>query len=252
MVWAITISSVFGEFFPKGNFRGYEEALAAHYKGEVVPGRRGPLGEPIYRFTTEFPLDGDGKPYAAFSTYSHYVSDKFHSELGVPHEFGAPLGPVLPHEWPQEYVFEKRYNRPAALIKLTNRMHAVDERLRDILELLEPGVHTFNPIRVMLRKGVAHPVQHHMLVVGRWLDAFRLEESDLNCLDCGARSCPGVKANVKNAFAGVAMSAADIGDAHLWCERGLRGAEFFISDRLKDEADKAGLRLPPSYRMKSV
>jgi hypothetical protein len=253
MVWAISMSSTFGEFFPKGDFRGYGEALAAHYKAEVIPGRFGPLGEPLFRFTTEFALDGDGKKIAAFSTYQRHVSSKFHAEPGVRSAHDPTWGPIEPHEWPEEFVFEKLYSRPAALIKLTNRMYAVDERLRDILEQLEPGVHRFNPIRMMLPKRVEHPVKHQMIVVGRWLSSFRRDQSDPDCLDTrDARFPPIIKSYVKNAHAGVAMSAAEIGDAHLWCERWLHGADFFISDRLKDVATNAGLRLPTSHKMKSV
>ncbi len=132
-------------------------------------------------------------------------------------------------------------------------MHAVAEPLRDIIERLEPGVHQFNPIRVLLPKGVAHPVPHFMMVVGRWLNAFRLEESDPGCVDVSASNSVSVGgAATKEKFAGVAMANSEIGDAHLWCERELRGPTFCMSDRLKDEVTKAGLRLPPHYKMKSV
>ncbi len=181
------------------------------------------------------------------------VTDKFHAELGVRRPHHPPLDPVQPHEWPTEYVCERVYKREAAIVKFTNRMHAVVEPLRDIIERLEPGVHQFNPIRVLLPKGVEHPVPHYMMVVGRWLNAFRLEESDPGCVRVSAGNTASVGgAEDKAKYAGVAMATAEIGNAHLWCERKLRGPTFYMSDRLKDEVTKAGLRLPPHYKMKSV
>lgn len=91
-----------------------------------------------------------------------------------------------------------------------------------------------------------------MMIVGRWLNAFRLEETDPACLRDIDSVAPTVRSETKDCFAGVAMSASAIGGAHLWCERNLRGATCYISDVLRDEVTKAGLRLPPSFRMKLV
>ncbi len=61
MVWAIVFPSEFNEFSPRGDFRGYKEALAAHYKAERRPGLT-PRHPPQYVFTSERPVDGDGNP----------------------------------------------------------------------------------------------------------------------------------------------------------------------------------------------
>jgi hypothetical protein len=199
-------------------------------------------------------LDGDGNPYRAISTYSLDVSEKFHSELGVRRgEDGSypPYSPILPHEWPKEYVQERIYKTEAALVEYPNRMYAVTEPLRAIIERLEPGVHQFNPIRVILPKGLEHTVPHHMMIVGRWLNAFSQADSDPRGLHSANTVSPVVYDN-KKSFAGVAMSATIMGNAHLWRESALRGGTFYISDQLKDEVTKAGLRLPPSFKMKTV
>ncbi len=250
MVWAIVIPSEFNEFFPRGGFRGYKEALAAHYKAERRPGLT-PQHPPQYVFTSERPEDGDGNPYAAFTTYTFHVSEKFHSVIGDRSRHDPPLLPIQPHEWPAEYVYKRPYKRQAAMIQGPNRMFFVSDPLRDIIERLDPGVHQFNPIRVILPKGEEHPVRHHMMIVGRWLDSFRLEESDPNSLHADHKP-PLVKASHKEAFRGVAMSSVEIGTSHLWCERRLRPATFYISDTLKDEVVEAGLRLPPHYKMRMV
>lgn len=251
LVWAIRISTEFNEFSPQGYYRGYKEALAAHYDAEPRPGLT-PKHPPVFVFKDKREVDGDGVPYRTFTDYAYDVSEKFHAEQGVRRPHHPPLDPVQPHEWPAEYVYKRAYKRDAAIVKFPNRSYAVTEPLRNIIERLEPGVHQFNPIRVLLPKGVEHPIQHHMMVVGRWLNAFRLEESDPSCLRDADTVSPAVYLDDKRSFAGVAMAASEIGSAHLWCERAFRGGTFYVSDVLKAEIDKAGLRLPPTFKMKSV
>lgn len=247
MVWGIQFAIEYSEFFPRGGFRGYDEALAAHYGAELIPGY-----PPTYRFISERPVDGTGQPYRTFVDYAGDVSDKFHYEIGVARPHRPALTPIQSHEWPTEHVYERIYKRPAAITQFTNRMYAVDERLRDIIERLEPGVHQFNPIRVLLPKGLQHPIQYHMIIVGRWLNSFSLPDSDPTSLRDTDSTAPLVFPDDKKGYAGVAMKDSVIGDAHFWCEKNLRGPRFLISDALKAEVDKAGLRLPPLRQMKLV
>lgn len=252
MVWAIRFAPDFNEFFPRGEFRGYREALAAHYHAERQPGLT-PKHEPVYIFKSERPVDGVGLPYRGFQDYASDVGQKFNTELGVHRPHRPPLYPILPHEWPKEYVLERAYKREAALVMFPNRAYAVTQPLLDIIERAEPGVHQFNPIRVLLPSGADHSLPHHIILVGRWLNAFRLEESNPGCVRVSASGTASVSSAArKEEYAGVAMTASEIGDAHLWCERELRGPTFYVSDRLKEEVTKAGLRIPPSFKTKSV
>lgn len=251
MVWAVLLPSNFNEFFPRGEFHGYREALAAHYNAEQRPGLT-PQHRVEFVFRSDRPMKSDGRPYSAFSTYMLDVTEKFHEEIGVPRPHEPALLPILPHEWPKDYVFEKLYKRPASLMKLSNRMYVVEERLRDVIEGLEPGVHQFHPVRMELPAGVEHPIRFHMMVVTRWLDSFSLAQSDRKGLRDADSDSPWVYPDSKENFAGVAMESTVIKDAHIWRERRLQGADFFTSDVLKDEAGKSGLRLPPSFQMKSV
>jgi hypothetical protein len=90
------------------------------------------------------------------------------------------------------------------------------------------------------------------MVVGRWLNSFSVAQSDPGCLRRADSSIPAIYMDGKEYFAGVAMTSSVFNGAHIWRERGLSGADFFISDILKDEITRAELRLPPSYKMKSV
>lgn len=251
MVWAVGFPSEFGEFFPRGDFRGHEDALAAHYGAEKRPGAT-KHEPPLFVFGDNRPLDGDGKPYPYFQDYIYDVTEKFHAEIGVRRPHNPPLLQVQPHEWPPEYVYERAYKRPVAMFKGPDRMYAVVEPLREIIERLEPGVHDFHPIRVFLPKDAPHPERFHMMVVGRWLDSFRPQESDPKSLIHRDGASPEVVAPYAQTYRRTAMSLTEFCHAHIWCERRLRPATFYISDRLKQAATAAGLRLPPHYRMREV
>lgn len=251
MVWGLFFNIEYNAFFPRGDFRGFEAALAAQYNARQVPGLT-PNHPPQYVFTDDRPIDGDGRPYEAFSTYSYEVSEKFHSELGESGRHRPPLLPVAPHEWPREFVYKRTYARQSALMMGPNRMYFVTEPLRDIIERLEPRVHRFNPLKVLLPKGQEHPMQHHMMVVGNWLSAFRPQQSDPKSLRDTESTAPIIGLPLKECFRGVALSAEAIGSAHLWCERHLRTVTFLMSDRLQAAIATAGLTIPPHYRMRLV
>jgi len=251
MVWAIEFPSDYNEFFPQGDFKGYDEAMAAHYQAEIRPSKISRTGS-AFIFTKEAPLDGDGKPYEVFSSYALDVSEKFHAPIGEPRPHRARLLPVQPHEWPQEYVYERVYKRRASIVKLPNRMFAVEDDLRNLIEALEPGIHSFNPIRMTLPKGVEHPIQHHMMIVGRWLHSFRMDLSDESFLRKSIEGSASFRAPPTGKVAHVAMDSAVIGDAHIWCERRLRGLRYYISDTLHSEAAKLGLRLPKQFKLMAL
>lgn len=238
---------MFNEFFPRGGFRGYDEALAAPYGAEYKSSF--PAG---FVFKSDRPLNSVGNPSAYFTTYSREVSEKFHAEIGVPQPHEPALLPVQPHEWPAEYVYEKAYKRHASIVEFSNRMYAAEDALREIIERLDPGVHQFNPVRVLLPKGVAHPVTFHMMIVGRWLNSFSLADSEPTSLQDVETTAPRVFPDNKKGFGGVAMQASVIGGAHFWREKSLGRPTFLLSDVLKAEVGKAGLRLPPHFKMKSV
>lgn len=203
-------------------------------------------------FADDRPINGDGRPYEAFAFYALDVTEKFHSELGESGFHRPPLLPIALHEWPREFVYMRTYARQSALMMVPNRMYFVTEPLRDIIERLEPRVHQFNPLRVLLPKGEEHPVQHHMMVVGNWLSAFCPRQSDPKSLRDTDSTAPTIGYPWKACSRGVALSAEAIGSAHLWCERHLRSLTFLMSDQLQTEISAAGLTIPPHYRMRLV
>ncbi len=250
MVWGVALPSEFNAFSPRGELRGYDEDLAAHYKAERRPGLT-PRHPPTFVFTTDRPYRSDGTAYEAFTTYALDVWIKFSGLWGDPQLRTPPLLPVQPHEWPKEFVYARDYKTRASILELPRARCAVEEELRVLIERLDPGIHSFHPIRVVLRTGDEHPLKYHCMVVGRWLESFSLGDSDPGCLSDTDSVSPTLSCS-RRTYAGAAMRASVIGDAHLWRERFLRGPRFCFSDRLMEEATAAGLRLPTHFRMKSV
>ena len=229
MVWGVVQPSGFGDFRPEGNFVGWEERLDAYYHKELADG----------------PLKAH-MPRASF--YRSRVLWKFLYELGKLID-GLRVERPLPHEWPEEYRTAKTHDKLGALIEIDGFL-AVEERLKALVEEIEPGVHDFRPIRITVPRGKDYPVPYHVLLISQFRDSFKPELS----VEGAWYGKPGdyTVHDEKKAFAGAAMSSDATVGAHLWRERHLDRPKFCISDELQDAIAKAGLRMMKHYKMKSV
>lgn len=228
MPWAIQLPSVFNEFGPDGEHEGYTEQLAAYH-------------------ATATDLEECEK---WFNHYAERVTTKFESEFGNPHE--PPLTPIKPHEWPTVFKLRKPRNRLGSLIRMPNNILAVDDALKSIIEAAEPGLHLFNPIRVLSSKREELWGKYHVLVISRFLTSFRPEQSNPELLKNREKHPVPLFFN-PIVYAQMAVSAEEIRDAHLWQERGNFGiAKIFMSDHLQSAIAEAGLRIPPHVRAKPV
>jgi hypothetical protein len=246
MVWGLNLPSGFGEFWPDSDFEGETEStdgwferLKSHFKVQSPEEQR-----------RLFDYD-DGLGNAAHS-YPGYVSNKFVSEIGT--RLGAgrpPFTPIEPHEPPRFFETCRTYNSLGSLIMLNNRLLAVDDALKDIIERMEPGVHLFFPIEIRRRKGAVFPKPYYTLVIGQYFDSFSPEHSKPRSWrkdgDYAFRH-----EDRKADMAGLAFSAAVFGKAHLWRERRRREGLTLLSDDLKAAIDEAGLRTLRINKMKEV
>lgn len=235
MTWGIYETSSFGAYMPDGEYVGWDEALEQYYIEVMTDEERAEYG--IHKFRS----------------YANSVTRKFTHEPGFTIDGLPPLGPVLDHEVPKEF---KLYRKPAkdlsAMIHLG--VHAVSEELKAAIEALEPGVHEFWPIRLTLPGGDAWPVQYYTMRIGRFLDSFRPDESDE-----GSWEKRGIKVDRylveipdKKHFAGLGMSQAEIGGAHLWREKHLYLPQICMSDEMQAAMKAAGFKGSKLYRMKDV
>lgn len=249
MVWGMSIPSSFGDYWPEGDFEsldprgkgGWRDRLNRYYQSQSPE-----VQSALYDYTQ----GGD------IASYPTYVTSKFTQELGVrPTQFPelAPLNSIKDHEPPQCYITAKSYKSLASLISL-NGLLAVDERMKAIIERLEPGIHQLFPIEIRMPRGKLYPKQYHLLVVGQDIDAFSPEKSEEGSYRSYGPEYSGYYTLIdsKKEISGLAFSKTAFGRAHLWRERALNGKLTCLSDQLEAEAVKAGLRLPKHYRMMEV
>jgi hypothetical protein len=165
-------------------------------------------------------------------------------------------GPLPDKALPKRFVAKERYKTLGSLLGLPRKVRAVDERLRNIIERLEPGVHQFWPLEIVMPNGDEHPNRYYGMMVLRRLDSFLPEKSDPGCWH-GGEIAPGIKSyNVlggsKEVHAGIALSSAVFGASHIWRERSLTNPTLFFSDELQAEMRDAELRIPKNFKLRSV
>ena len=240
MVWGMEIPSTFGDFWPRGGYEGLEDNWAKRldaYFNEGGAEEKAVMSAELRK---------------AFLPYSIYVSKKLKSEPGSKVDGkGFPFLPVEPFEVPEFYQAEKISTSLGSLIALNYGILAVDEKLKAIIERLEPGVHQFFPIEIRMPKGKAYPVQYYILLITRYLDSFsRAQSKD----GCWREPVPGnlTYRGTRKSISGLALSKDAFGGANLWRERGFIRTLTCLSNELKAAIDQEGLRLPKHYKMMEV
>lgn len=236
MVWGMPLPGNFGDFFPDGDYVGWDEELDGYFNNKMPAEQK--------RFFDHPP-----------PSYNYYVAQKLISEPGVKHPGmpdQPPFGPIAPHEAPKRFETVKKYASLGSLIKLTARILAVDAPLKDIIERAEPGVHHFFPIEIVLPKNVAYPKPYFVLVIGQFLDSFSPEQSNpKSWRDSGIEGSYFFDSD-KKSMSGLALSKQKHRNAHLWRERRMLTELVCLSDDLVDEITRSGLRIPKHYKLKVV
>jgi hypothetical protein len=222
MVWGIEMPGSFGDFFPGGQYLGYDEGLKAYYNNEMSDEEKAAMGMQDRLLLS---------PFSA--------------------KFKRDKGSLKPHECPQEYRLRETRKALGSLIELSASLIAVDTNLKDIIERLEPGVHQFWPIKITMPKDKEYPVQYYCLVIRCFLESFVPEKSDEGSYQLQGSGYYS-KFPKKQYFNGLAISREVVEAAHLWRDNALYSPQIFLSDELQTEIAKAGLRVPKHYKMKEV
>jgi hypothetical protein len=225
-VWAWVAPGSFGDFFPNGDYVGWEEGIKRYFDEEMSAEQR-----------------------AAF--------DNSHVRYGgqAARKFTEDMEPLEPHERPSEFRLMERPKSLGSLIKLNDRLLAVDATLQEIIETLEPGVHQFWPLRITLRKGQEYPVAYYGMVIRRFIDSFVLEQSDVRQAEGGSGELFDffyAKMPTKKAYGNLTVLKSVAAGAHLWRERRLHIPEVFFSDDLQAEMTRRGLRIPRHHKLKAI
>lgn len=193
-------------------------------------------------------------PGLSAHSYPGYVVDKFVGEIGTKisnSPDSVALTPILEHEPPRFFATEKGFDALASIIGLCNRICAVDEAMKPIIERLEPGIHQFFPLEIRMPRGKVYPVPYFTLAVGNHLDSLvpdKCKEGVLRPDGPDHYLADGSKKGIS----GRAFAKAKFGDAHLWRERHFGALLTCFSDALQAEIERAGLLIPKHYKMLEV
>ena len=226
MVYGVYHPSTFGIFGPEGTLSKPSEAQ---------------VDEVVEVFRREWPPEQIAK-YEAFSpeAFRNIAFDEVRSRESAKSRKESSTGPVIAPFRPHAYTVKGRVPKLGAWLEVTNGLNLVADELRAIIERLEPGVHQFWPLEVVLPKGARPPHDYHALVIGQFRDSLLDEQSDL--WESGRLKFAGD--TTAKAFKRVVVSIDRIGDAHLWRERRLTRPNICISNALRSAIAEAGLKVP--------
>jgi len=231
MVWGMRMPSGNGKFSPEGDHGSWKEDVQKYFSEKLSNEERAEFNN--------FHVD-----------YRATISKKFVEEGGI----------IKPHEWPTEFCLSKTYSDLGSLIEFHNRLLGVDEKLKSIIEKLEPDVHQFSPIKITMPKEKEYSKQYYAMVVSTFHDSFSPEESDVGAwyedsyeAHWGERITQYyVDIPKKEKFAGLAIDDNVYGKSHLWREQKLLDPDLYISDELHAEIVSHDLRVPQMYQLKEV
>lgn len=250
MVWGIgnmTSSRIFCPIWafegePEPGKEGWRERLKAYYL-EQTPEER----KLLYDYAS------DGVAGAAHF-YPGYVASKFWTEIGACSgggESNPPVTPIKDHEPPR---FLQTFVGKGQLGAFMGAgIYLVNEALKAIIERLEPQMHQFFPIEIRTphNKIKIYPEPYYIIVISQYLDSFSAEKSDKESWSYNGLDEYFHK-ETNAGIAGLALSKAKFGNAHLWKERGMSFRLICLSNELQAEIAEAGLRFPKHYKMKEV
>lgn len=156
------------------------------------------------------------------------------------------------------FVTPKRITAFKDLFWVENKMLVISERLRDIIEAHDPGVHHIWPIEVLSKKGVAYPDALYGFVPAVHAAAILETEGDVNIREerispptklfpLGGRSPHSTRLE---ATYDAAVDAEKLPSRHIWWDHGLTRNYLLLSDQLHDAIVAAGLKVIPMKKVR--
>ena len=253
MAWGLLFPSDFGRFFPDGDFEFdpiakeslWRDRLRRHYLAQAED-------EQIRLYDyRKFDTEGIGSAFGA-GEYPTYVTGKFTYGIGIK---GKPDSDAFvaaeENEAPQTFYTLKFHASLGSMVKLSDRIIAVNEQLKDIIENLEPGVHQFFRIDLHMPQAGGESSQYYTLVIGQYLESFSPPQSKPSSY-VSYPKYPGFYnlEKTKKGLNGLALDHKKIGNSHLWRERAFRETLTCLSDNLKTEIENAGLDIPTCHEIR--
>ncbi|MEQ1649394.1 MAG: DUF1629 domain-containing protein [Hyphomicrobiaceae bacterium] len=116
--------------------------------------------------------------------------------------------PVDPTTMPTAVVYESKNKAVPDVEMAGGGVEIVSERVRDVIEQFEPGVHQFLPVDVYRPKANEPFTRRYWMIVCRRIDSVDAAHSTIT------RRASGIW----NADGQMVMNLSAIGSAHLWCD----------------------------------
>lgn len=221
MTWILVHQASFGPFFPEGTFSDSDDKFRAEFERTVT-------------------LAPDQHPDRTFLD--------FRSANRV--NFGRPTAPARPFQMVDTFQLQRPVKELADILQTSNKLTAVSEAAKDIIERLEPGTHQFWPITFLTKRGeVANSTPYFAMLVLQSRDAMRPEASAEGSLKETASYSNRwrIQAHKKSLLEGIAIEEVAVNAAHLWFEQRAISGAYFLSDALSAALQERGLRLPPKF-----
>lgn len=247
MSWGMPMPDGFGPYWPSGSFNGWSQALIAYYMAQPPE-----VQQALY--------NGHPDLLECATTYPLFVSQKLTSEPGSrkssrPED--TPFTPVLEHEPPKAFITNAKCNELASLISLNDRIIAVDEAMKALIEKFAPEAHSFFPIDIMMPRGAKFPRQFFILCIETYFDSFVASASDERAFSelpnsDGLLSINAMAMRTSECIKGLAFDRNACGGAHLWRERRFREWLTCFSDEFYAAIQADGLRLPGMFKMREA
>ncbi len=223
MAWALKNPEGFGDYWPKGDYDGWDEQLEDYVHNELSEEEK-------------------AKVWDGYRIKKLNFSEKFIKNLGA----------VMPQESPPGYQTEKSYTKLSSMIKIANRMVVVDESLKGIIEQVEPGIHQFFPFKITMPRGKEYPVHYYILVIRQFIEAYIPTQNTLIRRLRPSDSRFYAKSDTKKIYNQFQLSKKAIGSAHLWRDTRMRSPNIFISDTLQAAIAEAGLKIFRHHQVNEV
>ncbi|MFD1343980.1 imm11 family protein [Litorisediminicola beolgyonensis] len=222
MVWALIDPGQFGTYFIDGDYPGWADRLRVYYETAMSDAEKRAMGMEDRLLLSEFAA-----------------------------KFTKDRGRLAEHERPATFVSQSPLHSLGAMVKLTDRLLAVDDRLAEIIERHEPGRHQFWPIDIRFHGGATPDRPYFGFVIGIFLETFDPDRSDPGAWRARGPRYSAITTTTPH-VSKLALSSEAMGDAHIWRETRLSRPEICLSDVLHAAIAEAGLAVPKTIQMREV
>lgn len=157
---------------------------------------------------------------------------------------GEPLSEEILSQTPDPYYINPPEAGDLPDMFDGKRVWTVSSRVKKTIEQLEPGIHTFIPVNIRIRRSREIFDAYYLLYVGQFINAVDISKSIFR----DGRGEEGFTKTPVLAYGGAAVEQSKIKDHHVW--RGGRGkiggggdpfsGYLFCSDELADQLITAG------------